>query len=84
MPARIITGTVISNSNDKTIVVNVNRKRRHPLYDKSYTVSKKIQAHDETNQAKVGDTVRVGEVKPISRHKTWKLLEIVESEREMK
>ncbi len=70
-------GRVCSNSGDKTIVVLVERRVRHPLYGKEIRVSKKVHAHDEENRAKVGDVVRVMETRPISRLKRWRLVEVV-------
>ncbi|MCF7845802.1 MAG: 30S ribosomal protein S17 [Candidatus Peribacteraceae bacterium] len=71
------TGTVISNSSDKTIVVRVDREVRHPIYKKNYRVSKKFHAHDEKNEAAVGDVVEISESKPLSKMKTWKLDKVV-------
>lgn len=76
---RTATGKVVSNKMDKTITVMVERRVKHPVYGKYITRSSKIHAHDEQNQCGIGDTVTVTESKPISKHKTWKLLEVVES-----
>ena len=76
---RVATGKVVSNKLDKTITVLVERRVKHPVYGKYMTRSSKIHAHDEDNQCAIGDTVTVAESKPISKSKTWKLLEIVES-----
>jgi len=76
---RTATGKVVSNRMDKTITVMVERRVKHPVYGKYITRSSKIHAHDEQNQCGIGDTVTVTESKPISKHKTWKLLEVVES-----
>lgn len=76
--ARTITGTVVSNKGDKTIVINVNTRHTHPLYKKQYTVNTKYMAHDEKNEAKVGDVVVVSETRPISRRKRFNLSKIVE------
>ena len=70
MPKRILQGTVISDGNDKTIVVNVDRRVRHALYKKTITRSSKFHAHDENNVCKIGDKVRIIECKPISKKKT--------------
>lgn len=70
-------GTVISDANDKTIVVKVDREVRHPIYKKNYRVTKKFHAHDEKNEAQVGDVVSIVESKPISKNKTWKLENII-------
>ncbi|MCP5148323.1 MAG: 30S ribosomal protein S17 [Pseudomonadales bacterium] len=76
---RVVTGKVISNKMDKTVTVLLERRVKHPVYGKYITRSSKIHAHDENNQCSVGDTVTVAETRPISRTKTWKLLEVVES-----
>ena len=76
---RIATGRVVSNKMDKTITVLVERRVKHPVYGKYITRSSKIHAHDESNQCGIGDTVTVAESRPISKSKTWKLLEVVES-----
>jgi small subunit ribosomal protein S17 len=75
MPKRILTGTVVSDKSDKTIVVLVERKVKHPLYGKIIRRSKKYHAHDEANEFKAGETVRIEETKPISKQKTWKVLD---------
>jgi small subunit ribosomal protein S17 len=74
MPKRILTGTVVSDKNDKTIVVLVERKVKHPLYGKIIRRSKKYHAHDESNEFKAGEIVRIEETKPISKLKTWTVL----------
>jgi small subunit ribosomal protein S17 len=76
---RLATGRVVSNKMDKTITVLVERRVKHPVYGKYITRSSKIHAHDESNQSGIGDTVTVAESRPISKSKTWKLLEVVES-----
>ena len=76
---RVVTGKVVSNKMDKTITVLVERRVKHPVYGKYITRSSKIHAHDESNQCGIGDTVTVAESRPISRSKSWKLLEVVES-----
>jgi small subunit ribosomal protein S17 len=70
-------GVVVSDVQDKTIVVKVERRTAHPLYRKIVKVSKKFTAHDENNEAKKGDTVRIAETRPLSRNKRWRLMEIV-------
>ncbi|HSR88195.1 MAG TPA: 30S ribosomal protein S17 [Pontiella sp.] len=70
-------GHVASKSGDKTIVVLIERRVRHPLYGKEIRVSKKVHAHDEQNAANVGDVVRVMETRPLSRLKRWRLVDIV-------
>jgi small subunit ribosomal protein S17 len=76
---RTMTGKVVSNKMDKTITVMVERRVKHPVYGKYITRSSKIHAHDESNQCGIGDTVTVAQTRPISKSKTWKLLEVVES-----
>jgi len=71
MPKRILQGNVISTKNDKTVVVNVERKFRHPLYGKFVKQNKKYKAHDENNEYKVGEIVAIIEARPISKTKTW-------------
>ncbi|MCS5592490.1 MAG: 30S ribosomal protein S17 [Gammaproteobacteria bacterium] len=75
---RVLTGTVVSASRDKTIAVLVERKVRHPIYKKYIKRSTKVHAHDESNECGLGDVVRVSESKPFSKTKNWALLEIVE------
>lgn len=70
-------GVVISDVQDKTIIVKVDRRTPHPLYQKVVKVTKKFTAHDENNEAKVGDTVRITETRPLSKSKRWRLLEII-------
>ena len=72
-------GEVISNKADKTIVVKVKRRVRHPLYKKVLTRYKKFYAHDEQNAAKIGDAVRIQECRPLSKLKRWELVEVVGS-----
>ncbi len=74
MPKRILQGVVVSDANDKTIVVRVERRFTHPLYKKVVRRSKKYHAHDEANSAKVGDKVRIQECPPISKNKCWTLV----------
>jgi small subunit ribosomal protein S17 len=71
-------GVVVSDANDKTIVVRIERRTTHPLYGKTMTRTKKYHVHDEANEAGVGDTVRITETRPISKNKRWRLTEIVE------
>ena len=75
MPKRILQGTVVSDKNDKTVVVEVERRYTHPLYKKVVRRSKKYHAHDESNALKVGDRVRIQETAPISRTKRWAVIE---------
>ena len=71
-------GVVVSDKMDKTIVVAVRDNVRHPLYNKIVKKTYKLKAHDEKNDAKIGDTVRVIETRPISKDKRWRLVEIME------
>jgi len=71
------TGQVVSNKMDKTIVVAVENLVEHPIYKKRVRRTRKFNAHDESNEAQIGDLVRIGETRPISKTKTWRLLEIV-------
>ena len=79
MPKRVLYGTVVSDKNDKTIVVEVERRYTHPLFKKTVRRTKKYHAHDEANSAKVGDRVRIQETAPISKTKRWRLVEAVET-----
>ena len=71
----ILKGEVVSNKNNKTVVVKVQRRFRHPFYGKVISRSKKYHAHDEKNKYKIGDKVRIIESRPISKLKTWEVLE---------
>ena len=71
MPRRVMQGVVTSKSGDKTIVVNVDRLMKHPIYKKTIRRSKRYHAHDETNSAKVGDKVRIQECRPLSKLESW-------------
>ena len=75
---RTLTGRVVSDKMDRTVTVKVERRVRHPLYGKIIRRSTKVHAHDEENSCRIGDTVRVVECRPISKSKTWRLVEIVE------
>ena len=75
--AKTLTGVVTSDVADKTITVTVTSRETHPIYKKQYTVSRKYAAHDESNDARKGDTVRIVETRPISKRKAFKLDEIV-------
>jgi small subunit ribosomal protein S17 len=70
-------GRVVSDKMDKTVVVSVERLRRHPIYKRVVRLSSKFKAHDEENNAKVGDTVRIEESRPLSRDKRWRVVEVV-------
>jgi small subunit ribosomal protein S17 len=75
---KVRTGVVVSEKMDKTVLVRIDRKVRHPLYKKTLARSNKLAAHDENNDAHVGDTVRVMETRPLSKTKRWRIVEIVE------
>ncbi len=77
MPKRILEGVVVSDKNDKTIVVKVERRLRHPVLKKTVRLSKKYHAHDEANAARTGDVVRIEESRPLSKQKRWTLVEKV-------
>jgi len=74
MPKRVLQGTVVSDANDKTVVVRVERRFTHPLLKKTVRLSKKYHAHDEANAAKEGDTVRIVECAPKSKLKRWEIV----------
>lgn len=71
-------GKVVSNKMQKTITVTVDRKVKHPIYGKFVNKTTKFKAHDEKNEAGIGDTVRIMETRPLSKDKRWRLVEIVE------
>lgn len=75
---KVQVGKVVSDKMDKTIVVAVETYKKHSLYGKRIKYTKKFKAHDENNQAKIGDTVKIMETRPLSKDKRWRLVEIVE------
>ena len=77
MPKRVLTGQIVSDKTDKTVVVLVERKVKHALYGKIIRRSKKYHAHDEGNEFKQGETVRIEEIAPMSKLKTWRVLDRV-------
>ncbi len=77
MPKRILQGTVVSDKGDKTVVVRVERRLADPVYQKTVRRSKKYRAHDERNAYKMGDVVRIEECRPISKTKSWQVVEAV-------
>ena len=77
MPKRVLTGTVVSDKGDKTVVVRVERRVKHPLYGKIIKLSKKYHAHDEANSYSVGEQVRIEECAPVSKQKSWTVIERV-------
>ena len=78
---KIRVGVVISDARDKTVTVEVRDSKRHPKYGKTVPVRKRFHAHDETNDANIGDTVRIVETRPISKSKHWRVAEVVERAR---
>ena len=77
MPKRVLTGTIVSDKGDKTVVVRVERRVKHPLYGKIIKLSKKYHAHDEANAYSVGQQVRIEECAPLSKLKTWTVAGLV-------
>ncbi|MEO7858815.1 MAG: 30S ribosomal protein S17 [Gemmatimonadaceae bacterium] len=75
------TGLVVSDKMEKTVVVAIERRVPHPVYGKMVTRTKRLKAHDEENSAKVGDTVRIVETRPLSKDKRWRLVEILDRAR---
>ena len=75
---RVQTGSVVSDKMDKSAVVLIERKVKHPIYGKYVKKSTKLHVHDENNECGVGDTVQISECRPISKTKTWKLVKVVE------
>lgn len=71
-------GVVVSDKMDKTVVVEIKDKVKHPLYKKTINKTKKLKAHDENNECGIGDTVKVEETRPLSKDKRWRLVEIIE------
>lgn len=78
---QIKVGRVVSDRMDKTIVVSVDYLRKHPIYHKTVRRTSRFKAHDERNEAKIGDTVRIVESRPISKDKRWRLLSVIERSR---
>ncbi|MBR2547019.1 MAG: 30S ribosomal protein S17 [Eubacterium sp.] len=75
---KVKVGTVVSDKMDKTVVVAIEDFVRHPLYGKAVKRTKKVKAHDENNECRIGDRIRIMETRPISKQKRWRLVEIVE------
>jgi len=75
---KVRTGKVVSDKMDKTITVAVDREVKHPIYKKYITQTSKYMAHDEDNRAKEGDVVRIMSTRPLSKHKSWRLADIIE------
>ena len=78
---KVRTGVVVSDRMDKTVIVRIESQKRHPLYGKTVRRSSRLAAHDEANEAQVGDVVRLMETRPLSKSKRWRVLEIVEKAR---
>ena len=78
---KVRVGLVVSDKMDKTVVVAIDRRMPHPQYGKMVTRTAKLKAHDEANSAKIGDTVRIMETRPLSKDKRWRVVEIVERAR---
>jgi small subunit ribosomal protein S17 len=78
---KVRTGVVVSDRMDKTVIVRIESQKRHPLYGKTVRRTSRLAAHDEANEAHVGDVVRVMETRPLSKSKRWRVLEIVEKAR---
>jgi len=74
MPKRILMGTVVSDRNDKTVTVSVERRFKHPLLGKIVRRTKKYRAHDAANEWKIGDKVRIEECRPVSKNKSWRVV----------
>jgi len=75
---KVKVGTVVSDKMDKTVVVAIEDFVRHPLYGKAVKRTKKVKAHDENNECRIGDRIRIMETRPISKQKRWRLVEIIE------
>ncbi|HVZ00022.1 MAG TPA: 30S ribosomal protein S17 [Dongiaceae bacterium] len=79
MPRRVLQGTVVSDKNEKTVIVSVERRVMHPVYKKFIRRSKRFAAHDEANACKVGDVVYIRECRPISKSKRWEVVSAAEA-----
>ncbi len=77
MPKKVLTGTVVSDRMQKSVVVEVTYLKKHPLYGKYRKIKRKYMAHDEKNECKVGDTVTIIESRPLSRRKRWRVISVV-------
>ncbi|MGH2683345.1 MAG: 30S ribosomal protein S17 [Actinomycetota bacterium] len=78
---KVRTGVVVSDRMDKTVIIRIESQKRHPLYGKTVRRTSRFAAHDEANEAHVGDVVRVMETRPLSKSKRWRVIEIVEKAR---
>lgn len=81
--ARTLSGKVVSDKMDKTITVRIERRVKHPVYGKIISRSTKVKAHDESNQCRIGDVVTIKETRPLSKTKSWTLVEVVEKAAEI-
>ena len=84
MPKRVLSGTVVSDKGDKTVVVRVERRVKHPLYGKIIKLSKKYHAHDAANEFRAGEIVRIEECAPISKLKTWTVVDRIGAKKALK
>lgn len=75
---KLQTGIVVSNKMDKTVVVRIDRSKRHRLYGKTLRVTQRYKAHDENNECRLGDVVKIAETRPLSREKRWRVVEVVQ------
>ncbi|MDC0344841.1 30S ribosomal protein S17 [Alphaproteobacteria bacterium] len=75
MPKRVLKGNIVSNKGDKTVIVRVERRFKHPVYKKYITTSSKYMAHDETNKLELGAAVAIRECRPLSRRKRWEVMQ---------
>lgn len=75
---KVLIGKVVSDKMDKTVVVAIESYKKHNLYNKRMKATKKFKAHDENNEAKIGDTVKIMETRPVSKDKRWRLVEVVD------
>jgi len=78
--SKVLVGEVVSDKMDKTVVVKIERRMAHPLYGKTITKRKKVKAHDERNECKIGDLVKIQETRPLSKEKRWRVIEILKRE----
>ena len=76
-PEKLQIGTVVSTKMDKTVIVRIDRSKRHRLYGKTLRVTQRYKAHDETNECNLGDVVKIAETRPLSREKRWRVVEVV-------
>jgi len=82
--SKIRIGKVVSDKMDKTVVVKIHRRISHPLYGKIITRSERVKAHDEKNECRLGDTVKIQETRPLSKEKRWRVVEIIKREEKVR